>query len=216
MPASAHDLARLLAIVVVATVGAGIVAELGYYEAGWPGGFVEFFSLSDEANLPTWVSSILLFSCSLSLASIGDGQTSSLGSNQFRVLATIFAFMSLDEAVEIHEHLGGLVDGRGIFYFSWIIPASIVVALVFAYTVPLLRSLPPPARRGFLVSGGVYVLGALGMELPLGWYAERYGDATLGYAAIDAVEEALELIGISWFLVTLARLREARESEVAS
>ncbi|MFO0630985.1 MAG: hypothetical protein U0325_35900 [Polyangiales bacterium] len=39
----------------------------------------------------------------------------------------------------------------------------------------------------------------------LGWWTERYGDAGLGYAMIDWVEEMLELTGASLFLFAVLR-----------
>ena len=67
--------------------------------------------------------------------------------------------MSLDEAIEIHEHLGGLVEGRGLLFFSWVIPAFVVVgALGLAFSRFLAR-LEPIDRRRFVLAGALYVGG---------------------------------------------------------
>ncbi|HYX90280.1 MAG TPA: hypothetical protein VE782_01860, partial [Myxococcaceae bacterium] len=58
-------------------------------------------------------------------------------------------------------------------------------------------------RWQFILAGALYVGGALVMELPLGWWYERAGDANLVYAAIDHLEETLEMIGASLFLSAL-------------
>jgi hypothetical protein len=58
-------------------------------------------------------------------------------------------------------------------------------------------------RRQFLIAGAIYVGGALGMELPLGWWTERAGSDNLVYALIDGVEETMELSGTTLFLLAL-------------
>jgi hypothetical protein len=45
------------------------------------------------------------------------------------------------------------------------------------------------------------------MELPLGWWTERFGDDGLGYALIDWVEETLEMTGAAAALLVLLRHR---------
>jgi len=41
----------------------GLLAELGEYLWGAPEAWVELFSLSYEANVPTWYASVLLVGC---------------------------------------------------------------------------------------------------------------------------------------------------------
>jgi hypothetical protein len=166
---------------------------------------VRLFSLSYEKNVPTWWATCLLFSAGLLLASIAaHQQAGSALRGRWWLLAAGFFYISLDEAIEIHENLGGLFSGKGIFYFDWVIPASIVVmALGFVYW-PFLMALHARRRRQFIIAGGLFVGGALLMELPLGWWVEQHGDDNLTYALIDFVEEALELAGVSLFVLSLA------------
>jgi hypothetical protein len=191
---------------VIALSIAGLAAELGGYLLGWPERAVELFSLSYERNVPTWAASALLVLASAALATCA--QSAERDRAGWWALSGVFAFMSLDEAIEIHEHLGGLVEGRGLFFFSWVIPAAVVVgALGLAFSRFLAR-LEPIDRRRFVVAGAVYVGGALVMELPLGWWTERAGDDNLVYGVLDWIEESLELAGATIFLLALrARLR---------
>lgn len=184
---------------------AGLVVELAYYgEQGVPPRLVSLLSLSYEANIPTWLASCLLFSCAVLLLAVArEGPRAH--PRHWWVLGVLFLYMSLDEAVELHEHLGGLVEAGGVLYFSWVIPAALFVAVVGLAYVPFLRDLPAPTRWRFLVAGAVYVSGALLMELPLGHWTERHGNDNLGYALIDWVEETLELAGAGLFLVALCR-----------
>lgn len=193
----------------------GLFAELIHHLAPqitWV--ILPFLSLSVEGNLPTWYSSALLLGCGLLLLlnAAGVRQSAAPSTGYWRrwtLLGAIFLFMSLDEAVELHENLGRFADLHGVLHFSWVIPAGIIVlGLGLAY-IPFLRHLPVPTARRFIVAGVLYVGGALFLELPLGWWTERAGEHSLGYALIDWVEETLEMLGSTLFL--LALLRHYRE-----
>ena len=194
---------------VAALCGAGLLAELGAYLWAWPANATEFFSLSYEHNLPTWASSALLLLVSLALGDTARSARQQRGA--WWALCILFALMSLDEALELHEHLGTLVRGRGVLYFSWVIPAGIVVALIGLAFVPFLARLEPLHRRRFVAAGVLYVGGALLMELPLGWWAERAGDDNLVYGLLDWLEESLELCGAGLFLLAVRERERARE-----
>src|SRR5881392_807608 len=71
----------------------------------------------------------------------------------------------------------------------------IAIAILIALSLLYLRfviALPKPTRIGLIVAGIIYIGGAVGMELPLGWWTERFGNDGLGYALIDWLEETLE------------------------
>jgi hypothetical protein len=202
--------ARLvLGLVVAGTVLVamlGLAAEIAYFTLGLSGEITEIFSLSYEANVPTWWATILLFSCAIALASTALHEERLRG--YFWALAILFAYMSLDEAVQIHEELARVYEGgRGVLYFSWVIPGAVIVVLVGLAFVPFLIALDASTRARFVIAGAIYVGGALVMELPLGWWTDTYGEETLGYALIDFVEETMELAGTGVFLDALLRRR---------
>ena len=101
------------------------------------------------------------------------------------------------------------MPGRGVLFFSWVIPASVVVGALGLAFARFLGRLDAIDRRRFVIAGALYVGGALAMELPLGWWTEREGDDNLVYGMLDWVEETLELAGATFFLVAL-RARLAR------
>lgn len=184
--------------------GAGLAVELARY-AGWidPEGWLRSaLSLSYEGNLPTWYSSILLWTAALGLGLCGARDEGEEGPRWW-VLAGLFALMSLDEAIELHEHLGG-IELHGVLYFSWVVPGALLTGAFALSYWGFWRRLPPPTRRGFAWAFAIYVGGALGMELPLGAWFEAHGDENLGYALLDAVEESLEICGLSVFLLAIA------------
>jgi hypothetical protein len=199
---------------VVVLLGLGV--ELAHARSHAPAVevLVGFLSLSYEGNLPTWYASSLLLLCAVQLGLVaGEIPPGGSGRPHWWALAILFGFMSLDEAAEIHEHLGGLVGTGGVLYFDWVIPAAIIVALLGLAFLPFLRALPPRTRNRFILAGALYVGGALLMELPLGWWTERHGPDNPGYALIDWVEESLELAGVTAFLLALIAHRAPRAPE---
>lgn len=197
----ARELSRwLLAIVCVVSL-AGLAAELVGHEV-----LVSYLSLSYEGNVPTWVATTLLFASALTAASIARDALAFR--RHWWGVAAVFAYASLDETAQLHEHLGGLVSAGGVLYFDWIIPATVLLLGMALIFWPFVRALAPPTRRRLIVAGAIYLGGAVAMELPLGWWTDRAGSDTMGYALIDWVEETLELAGASLALLALVRHRE--------
>ena len=204
---SAQTLRLVLLVAAGVLTARGVGTEVAYYTGGEErlGPLVAFVSLSYERNLPTWYASGLLLCCALALGLIARVASLSreAGRRHWTALACAFAYLSLDEAVGLHEHLGGLLELDGVLFFSWVVPAAVLVTLGGLAFLPFLARLPPRRRWQFVVAGALYVGGALLMELPLGWWTERHGNDNLVYALIDHVEEALELVGVSLFLGAL-------------
>jgi hypothetical protein len=55
-----------------------------------------------------------------------------------------------------------------------------------------------------LLSGALFVSGAVGMEMVGGGLAERGQQLTLLYDLITSIEEVLEMVGIAVFLFAIA------------
>lgn len=127
----------------------------------------------------------------------------------------LFAWASLDEAAELHENLGGLFETGGVLYFDWVISAALLLLAAALVLWPWFKALPPDTRRRLLVAWAVYFTGAVIMELPLGWWTERAGADSLGYALIDWVEESLELCGAALMLLALLAHHELCAGSVA-
>jgi hypothetical protein len=184
---------------------AGLLVELAHYggrldPAAW---LRSALSLSYEGNLPTWYSAGLLWTAALGLGLCGE-HDDARKRVRWRVLAARFILMSLDESIELHEDLGG-AELHGVLYFSWVVPGALLTAAIALIYLRFWLDLPRPTRRGFALAFGLYVGGALGMELPLGTWFEAHGDENLGYSLLDAVEESLEICGLSVFLVAILR-----------
>jgi hypothetical protein len=186
----------------------GVTAALGLLvEITHPGELIEQkLSLSYEGNVPTWVSTVLLFSCAIVAG--GIARRALAFRKHWWGVAAVFAYASLDEAAELHEHMGGTFDLGGVLYFDWVIFAAILLVALAIVFFPFVRALEPKTRRRLIVAGIIYIGGAVVMELPLGWWTERQGPDSLGYALIDWVEETMEMIGASLALLALVRHSE--------
>lgn len=203
------------ATTLVSLLGLGV--ELAHYlRSGFRSVVIPLFSLSIEGNFPTWYASCLLLCCGLFLTAITVGVRQSGGSyaRRWGLLAGGFFFMSLDEAIELHENLGQIFDLHGVLFFSWVVPAGLVVLGLAALYLPFLKHLPRESRWRFVLAGAVYLTGALVLELPLGHWAERHGHDNLTYVLIDWVEETLELVGATYFLLSLASYLRAQLGEL--
>ena len=172
--------------------------------------FLIAVDLDAESNLPTWYSSIALLACAVLLGRIASA-TRRLGgpfAGHWRALSVIFTVLSLDEIARLHEHLGRLQsvwDTHGLFYFAWVIPGSIAVAVFAVVFARFVLHLPPATRWRFVGAGTVFVAGALVVEALGGWRAETMGMNNMTHSLIATVEEVLELAGVAWFLVALLR-----------
>jgi hypothetical protein len=205
---SARTVAVRIAIVSALVSIAGLGAELGHAAFGWPTehGVVPTLSLSYEANVPTFWSAALLAACSVALAVAASAASATRAKHVWGwwLLAAGFLYMSLDESIEIHEHMAWLATS-GVLTFSWIVPGAALVLVIGISYIRFLVDLEPRTRWLFMAAGAIYVGGAIGFELPLGWWVSRYGQDGLGYGLIDWAEESLEIAGASLFLYALLR-----------
>lgn len=193
---------------------AGLGSELLYRTApsGLADATVQRLSLSYEGNVPTWAASSLLLVCALVAGSIA-GLPTSARPRSWIAVALAFGYASLDEMAQLHESLGGWVETGGVLYFDWVISAAILlVALALAFW-PWLRSLPLATQRRMVLAAALYFGGAVAMELPLGWWTDRAGSDSLGYALIDWVEETMEMCGTLLMLRALMLHRETEGGE---
>ncbi len=83
------------------------------------------------------------------------------------------------------------------------IPARLVIGLLLVVYVPFLRSLPRRTFRLMLLSGAIYVGGAIGMEMVGGYAWDRHPVRGVPIIAIMALEETLEMVGLAIFAYAL-------------
>jgi hypothetical protein len=168
--------------------------------------FNRIFNLDIEANAPSFFSS-LLFLCATVLLYIISLRAES-GKVKWRLLSFVFLFLCLDEAVSIHEEtiyfMQNLLarndhrDFNGYLHFAWVLPYMVLFLAVAAYYLKFVLNLPKVTRNLFIVSGIVYVAGAVGCEMIGGHFFKVYGKTHLWWIAVT-FEEMLEISGLILF-----------------
>jgi hypothetical protein len=173
------------------------------------------FDLDFERNsVPTWYQSATLLLSSFLLAVIALIRQAA-EDKDFRywgLLSAVFLYLSLDEAVSIHEQLTMPLRTNfelgGIFYLSWVIPAAVFLVIFFLVFLKFLLRLPAQTRNLMIAAGGIFVLGAVGVEMVGGNYLYVTNDLPsqvldYRYVIITTCEEFLEMLGITLFIYTL-------------
>jgi hypothetical protein len=218
--ASPRRIALALALVTGALVIAGILVvfarALGHDTVF---GLLRKFDLDAELNVPTWFSTLLLSIAAAALAYIGirARREGDRFSAHWRGLAWIFLFMSVDETAGLHGLLTRPVREAlhlsGTFHFAWIVPVGIALIVFGVAYTRFVWNLPRPTRELMVLSGLVYVAGALGGEMLEGGYQTAHGiDVT--FAALTVGEETFEMAGSVLFIYTLLAYIAARWGEL--
>lgn len=166
----------------------------------------DFFNVDREANLPTWFSSAVLLLAAASVAGVAAwaSRTRDRWRWHWWVLAAAFCYLSIDELVRLHEKASGqvsqVVDATGIFTFGWWVVAVPLVAVFAIAYLRFLRALPAKVGGLMVLAGGLYVGGAIGMEIVASWLADAQGTLSPAYSLVTTVEELLEMVGVVVFL----------------
>jgi len=173
---------------------------------------INFLDVDMEQNLPSFYNGALLLLVGLlvTLVATLKHQERAAYVRHWTVLAVGFCAMAADEMVSLHERVGGWILGwvgpqlPPFLYFAWVIPASgLVVGLAVAY-LPFLRALPPRVRARFTRAAGLYLFGAIGMEMVGAAIFRAFdGPDSFLYALSTAVEEGSEMFGLSLFVAAL-------------
>jgi hypothetical protein len=207
----------VVALLILANV-AGIICTFVF---GRPQvfGLVPMFDLNTEANVPTFfaallhlTSSVLLLLMSVSYSNAGDQRA-----RYWRLLALLFCFTAFDEAARIHElsmaPMRGALDLNGLLYFSWVVPAVVILAALGIYFSKFFMSLPKTLLKRMMMAAAIFIGGALIIELPEGMWYEMHGKENIVYALMTTLEESMELFGLVTFInALLLHLHERKYS----
>lgn len=207
---NSHSVARAFGIAAFFLVIASVAGQLFRIFSGHGNlhGLIPLFDVNKENNFPTFFSMFLLLSASalLTIIAILEKKRSPSYVSHWATLALGFLYLSLDETLALHEALALPIRGffgpqqAGIFYFAWVIPGMLVVIFLALYFFKFLLHLSTSTRRTFMLSGAIYLAGAIGMELIGGHYAELHGELDLTYLVYVTIEESLEMTGVIIFI----------------
>lgn len=169
----------------------------------------ELFKLDAEQNFPTYFSAVILLVAAALLALVAalKRRRSDPFSVHWTGLSAVFLYMSMDELIGLHEIAGSKIAAfattGGAFYYTSTIFTLAMVVLVGLTFLRFLLHLPRGTTKLFVAAGGLYVLGALGMEMIGGMVDESFGTTGSLYLAITTLEETCEMAGVVLFIYAL-------------
>lgn len=202
-----------LAILLVLNVGnAASIYALCILEKDFAFGIVPLFNFDTEGNFPTLFNGLLLafgsflgFSISRSLSSGGGSPLVS----SWKAVGFVLGFMCLDELCHIHEAIGWIlmtrVETDGAISWPWVIPYALLTLAVVAFFARFFFRLERKYQVYLAVAGGLYVFGAIGLEMFEAKHVEgvlaagesdKHGKDSLGFCILYTIEENLEMIAV--------------------
>ncbi len=164
--------------------------------------FVRWFDLDIEKNIPSLYSSFAMFVCSFLFLIIAIYNRKRLDYEKlcWFGLGIIFLFLSFDEGFQIHESIGDItedyINSTGLLYFPWVVPYSFVVIIFILVYLKFIIGLPKRIAVLFILSGTVYLTGAIAFDMLGGREAELHGFDSIIYCILYTIEEFLEMIGV--------------------
>lgn len=208
----------------------------------------QLVDLDLEANLPTFFNVALFFIAAALFYLHGQAADRKMRSG-WLVMAGVFVFLGIDEGSQIHEKFmlftlrllnHGRQDGGdlGWFYYAWVIPYGLATITLVMVLAKWLFGLRPELRKGLIISGVVYVTGAVFLEMAGGKLArtlpyhdpsqfpwlpcESYDDPSgcwlymePGYIILYTLEELCEMTGLILCTGYLLKAFEAKDLHVA-
>jgi hypothetical protein len=108
----------------------------------------------------------------------------------------------------LHENLSQPFHDRyntsGLLYYAWVIPYGIAVFILAIFFLPVWWRMEKRIRFLFALSGAIYVIGAIGLEMVGGREFEKLGDQlSFKCSLIAALEESFELAGLILLIYTV-------------
>lgn len=156
------------------------------------------FALSGEYNFAAYWNSALLAMVAVAACTSGLVSPSRRERWGWFVVAAVTAFMSVDEATQLHERSADLVTYNPLPTFAWVVVgAPLALGLVVVLWLAT-RTLDTRVRRRLALALALYLLGALVMEALSGyfWRQQRPHRSE----AFGTVEEVLEMVACIYAL----------------
>jgi hypothetical protein len=172
-------------------------------------GLGPLFDVDGEGNVPALFSALMLGGAGILAYVVASRRRLDLLPDwkYWYGIALAFFFLSVDEAVQLHEMLvplGKLVANDGVFLGAWVIPAGLLVAIFGVLYAGMIFRLPPWLRNRGILAAALFLSGAIGMEMVGGPVIQANG-RHLQFELCCAVEELLEMSGVAIWICALAR-----------
>lgn len=184
---------------------------------------IRWFDFNLESNVPTWFSVIILaFAAMLFFIIYVQKKNNNIkGAHYWLTLCFIFLFISLDESVQVHEEVAKILrpsvsnDMSGLLYWAWVIPYGIFAVAAAVYFMRFVLSLPAATRKLFILAGGMYIFGALILELAEGHLYVKYGLNHIYNRILYFTEELCEMGGVTVLIYALLSYMAAENTGIA-
>jgi len=195
----------LLVGVVVGLTLLSLAGQIARFHLGTPTvfGLVRLFYVDLENNLPTWYQTMALAFSAVLLAwlALAARQMRAPFAGHWLALSLLFLFLSLDESASIHESTIQPLQrltGRpgGVWQPTWVIVGVVVVTAVAVGFRHFFLHLARAERRQVAFAAGLFVVGALGMEMATAALFTTSDPAyknSFTYAVLAHIEELLEM-----------------------
>jgi predicted permease len=96
-----------------------------------------------------------------------------------------------------------LFNTSGLLYYAWYIPYGVILLILIIVYAKFLFKLPKKVKSLFMLSGLIFVFGAIGLESISGFYDELIGQQNFEYCALYTIEELFEMCGVAIFIYAL-------------
>jgi len=214
-PCNNKDANRVLIYLIVCEIIFAIIYFLDF-SLGEPIFFIhELFNLDQEANIPSWFSTIQLFLIGLValIVSCEKRHTPPPSRTGLTVFGLGFVYLSMDEASIIHEKMThAFYNNPWVPYFHgqhgvWIVVymcvAIVVITLLYKDIGAVFKMFP---RESIIFSLGMFIflLGSGGMETLTFFYLDKSN--LLFYTMEVVIEEFLEMFGASIIFYSVLRM----------
>ena len=209
-------IAIILLLVITGAAGSYLKHTIGGQQIN---NVARVFDLDGEANIPSFYSALILLTASLLLIFIAfSNRRVKRDFLAWLLLGFVFLFLSFDEAAMLHEMLIGSLRRTfhlsGLFYNAWVIPYGLALIAGGILYLPFLLRLPRPILVLFVLSGVIFVTGAVGVEMLEGKFEAVHGAENFTYDLYVALEEGMEMTGIAVFIFALLRYISGTSREI--
>jgi len=199
----------ILFIIILSLEIANIFGLIFYFNDNNIRWFFNLFNIATEGNIPTYYSSITILFASFLLGFISlFRKTNGLSYSLWLILSIIFFYLSIDESVQIHERVGTLFEDNfnftGYLSWAWVVPYGLsVIIFSVVYYFKFLPQLPKKIFWLFIISGSIYIIGAIGFEMLAAKNHSSSFFSEILNAIYYSIEEFLEMLGIALFIYSL-------------
>jgi len=166
--------------------------------------YAKLFNPNIEVSFPTHYSTILLMIAAVLLLLIGYLDSDFTG---WKFLSFVFLLLAIDETASLHEMLSESIEIPNVpgqfqhyFWFVPLIPFLIVLAITY---IRFWLRLPKTEKILFVLSGSLYLFGAVGMEIVGGVLNMAGGVYSMAHDLATVLEEMMEMGGVILFIYTL-------------